>query len=173
MTLLLLLPRHFLTEESGSHYSGIDKNLKFMHLLGKMHGDVMWKLGAGCLSFIHEMQRVKVIIRAPQGWWCRAGPSAAAHSAQTPRLRWLWATWAQVRSPVHAAPRRGGCRKAPRGAAFGLQKRVWRGSGCRFTPTVTKLVSPLGQPPPQSPTNRSLITFHHPTCFSPIVCTTP
>lgn len=132
--------------------------------------------------------RVKVITRVLRCCCC-------SHFAQTPRLSWLWATWAQVMSPVPApgTARPGGCPKAPGGAGFGLKMWVWRGSGCRFPPTVTKLVSSEGHsPPPVShrqslmtfhyPTRslitfhhptRSLITFHHPTCFSPIMCTAP
>lgn len=64
MPSLFLLPRDFLTEESGGRYSSMDKTLKFIHLLGKMPGDMMWKLGTGCLSLIHQMRRAKVIIRA-------------------------------------------------------------------------------------------------------------
>lgn len=89
--------------------------------------------------------------RAPQGWWCRAEPSAAAH--------------ALPKGPDLA------------GSDLGCKTWVWRGSGCRFTPTVTKVVSPVGQSPPpvshrQIPDNISPphMFFTHRVHYPRVIC---
>lgn len=77
-----------------------------------------------------------------------------------------------VRAPGTVWP--GGCRKATQGCWIGASK-------CGFGEAVgadSPLQSPNWCPQwasllPQSHTDRSLITLHHPTCFSPILCTAP
>lgn len=146
-----------------------------------MHGDVMWKSGTGCLSLIHQMQRVKVIIRAPEGWWCRAAPSAAAaHTlpkapdlagSEPPELRWCHL------SVLLAQRGWVGVKRHPGVLDLGFKTWVSRGRGCRFTPTVNKLLSSVGQSPPpvshrQIPDNISPphMFFTHRVHYPRVIC---
>lgn len=111
----------------------------------------MWKLGTGCLSLIHQMQRAKVIMRAlraggegqhllllltlcPNPQTLLALSHLSSHDVTCP------CSWHGVAGWV--------LKGHPGVLDLGFKMWVWRGSGCRFTPTVTKLVSPVGQSPP-------------------------
>lgn len=150
----------------------------------------MWKLGTGCLSLIHQMGRVKVTVRATQGWWWRAAPSAAAAAAHVlPKTTDFTGAESPERTRCNLSVLSLWCGQVGvERPAQGHWMWAWKcdlgeGGGVAWSPQSTNRCpqwARLLAHPCVSPVctrrlcgDRSLITFNYPTCFLPIVYTGP